>query len=135
MGPLLQVEVHVPAALAAVMSNTGQTIPAPITGWALIDTGATLTAVNADTATQLGVSPVGVASGGTAGGQVQHSLYPVRLMFPGTGLDIEFGQAAGVNLTGQVVGGHQIVALIGRDVLAGCVLTYNGPGGMFSLSF
>ena len=135
MGPLFQVEVHIPSVLATVMANVGQTIPPPVTGWALIDTGATYTAIDDGAATKLGLSPVGVTTGGTAGGPATHSLYPVRLMFPGVGLDREFEQAAGVNLTGQMVGNHQIIALIGRDVLSGCVLTYNGVAGLFTLAW
>jgi len=86
----------------------------------------------------LGVSPVGKVQGGTAGGQVVHDLYPVRFVFPGVGgvgWDIQFSASAGVDLTGQIVHGQQIVALLGRDVLGACVLTYNGVGGLYTLSW
>ncbi len=45
----------------------------------------------------------------------------------------------GVNLTGQFVrlstGVHPIIALIGRDVLADWVFTYNGVAGEVTISF
>jgi hypothetical protein len=62
--------------------------------------------------------------------------YPVRFAFPSVGgFDVPFNIATGVDLTGQLVGGNQIVALIGRDVLANCVLTYNGAGGFITLAW
>lgn len=134
-GPILQVEIHVPGALALVMANTNQAIPPPATGCALIDTGATRSAVDEAAVQQLGVQPVGRATGWTASGPVVHNLYPVRFMFPGWGLDLDFSQATGVNLTGQQAGGHPIVALIGRDVLSRCLLVYNGAGGFFTLGW
>ncbi len=62
-------------------------------------------------------------------------LYPVRVAAPGVGLDVEFAAAAGVKLTGQKIGNRDIIALIGRDILSMCVLTYNGPGGFFTLAW
>jgi hypothetical protein len=55
-------------------------------------------------------------------------LYPVRLIFP-DGSDFEV-LAAEMPLSGQTIG-----CLIGRDVLARCVFTYDGPANQFSLSF
>jgi len=37
-GPVLQVELHVPQALATILVAQGQPVPPPETGWALIDT-------------------------------------------------------------------------------------------------
>lgn len=135
IGPVLQVEVHVPNRLALLLQAQGQPLPAPVTGWALLDTGASRTAVHREIAQRLGVNTVGTATGGTAGGQVTHQLYPFRLAFPAIGWDVEFSAAAGVDLTGQVVHGQQVVALVGRDILGGCVFAYNGPGGLFTLSW
>jgi hypothetical protein len=87
-------------------------------------------------AKQLGVSPFGQAPGETAVGPKVDNLCPVRLAFPGTvGWDIAFAAVTGVDLTGQIVHGQQIVALIGRDLLSNCILLYNGSGGVFSIAF
>jgi hypothetical protein len=91
--------------------------------------------VNEASALQLGVKTVGTVLCGTAGGQIQQQRYPVRFSFPAFGFDVPFNVATGVDLSGQLVEGHQIVALIGRDVLANCVFSYNGPGGFFTLSW
>jgi Aspartyl protease len=103
---------------------------------ALIDTGASITSIDQSVFASLGVNPVGTAQVGTAGGQQQQSTFPAKFSFPGTGLPtIESPAALGCNLSGQVVGGNRVIALIGRDLLANCVLVYNGAVGMFSLSF
>lgn len=39
IGPIVPVEIHVPEALAASLAQNQTTVPPPITGFALIDTG------------------------------------------------------------------------------------------------
>ena len=137
-GPVIQVLVEVPTALATQLQQTGQPVPQPVQGFALIDTGASLSAVDATVVQQLGVQPVGLANVGTAGGPQQQATYPARFSFPGSNLSaIDFNQLLGVNLTGQFAlgAGHPIVALLGRDLLQHFVLVYNGPGAMFTLAF
>jgi predicted aspartyl protease len=106
---------------------------------ALIDTGATNTCVHEAILQTLGLNPIGSITSGTAAGPVQHNRYPARLEFPGDGIDREFTSVVGVNLTGQFVrlstGVHPIIALIGRDVLADWVFTYNGVAGEVTISF
>jgi hypothetical protein len=143
-GPVLTVNVHVPTALAELLAASGRPVPAPVTGFALIDTGATNTCVDDAILQKLGVSTIGIGTALTAAGPAPQRIYPARLEFPGEGLDLEFSSVAGVNLTGQVLqmagatsGSTQdvpIVVLVGRDVLMNCVLIYNGAGGFFTLA-
>jgi hypothetical protein len=136
-GPILNVLVHIPTALAQLLSQ-GTPIPSPQSGIALIDTGASHTCVDESSLVKLGVNPIGVATTRTAAGPANQSRYPVRLEFPGEGLDLEFSSVTGVDLSGQAIDigaqSHPIVVLVGRDVLSQCVLVYNGPGGFYSLS-
>lgn len=137
-GPCLPVQVEVPPALAAQLQQTGQAVPAPLAGFALIDTGASLSAVDGTVIQQLGVQPIGMVLVGTAGGPQQQATYPARFTFPGTTLPaIDFSSLLGANLAGQMVAIHQgpLIALLGRDLLQRFVLVYNGPGATFSLSF
>jgi hypothetical protein len=137
-GPCLPVQVEVPPALAAQLQQTGQAVPAPVAGFALVDTGASVSAVDDTVIQQLGVQPIGMVPVGTAGGPQQQAIYPGRFTFPGTTLPaIDFGSLLGCNLAGQIVAIHQgpLIALLGRDLLQSFVLVYNGPGGTFSLSF
>ena len=137
-GPVLQAQVEVPTILATQLQQSGQAIPQPVAGFALIDTGASISAVDIEVVRQLGVQPVGVANVGTAGGPQQQETYPARFTFPGSNLPgIEFNELLGANLTGQVVpvDGRPLIALVGRDILERFILVYNGPAGMFTLAF
>lgn len=70
LGPVMPIEVHVPPAIAEVLTNQSQPIPSPATGMAVIDTGASLTCVHEPILAQLNLNPISVAMMGTAGGQV-----------------------------------------------------------------
>ena len=138
-GPVLNVLIHIPAALAKMIAAAGGTIPAPEAGLALLDTGASATCVHEPVLQRLGLNPIGTVMSGTAAGQVPHNIYPARIEFPGEAIDRDFNAVAGVDLSGQAVslttGLHSIIALIGRDVMADWILTYNGVGGFISISF
>ena len=129
-GAVLNVAISVHPALAASLDREGRIAPAPLTGLALIDTGATMTAIDHNVASQLDLAPVGIIQTGTAGGRMDCFLYPVRITFPDAGLPgADLTHAAGCDLAGQ---GY--LALIGRDLLANFVLTYNGPLGQIILA-
>lgn len=67
-GPILQVEVNLPQALINLLSSQNKPIPASSPGFALIDTGASRTCVDSLVLSNLGISPIGVVTMGTAGG-------------------------------------------------------------------
>jgi len=133
-GPVLPVEIAIPSALSKFLSARNQQIPAPRTGLALIDTGATRSCVDSQVISSLGVNPIGITSLGTASGRSQHHLYPAKFSFPAMKFEVEFGAVVGVDLSGQGTGKMQIIALIGRDVLSRCILIYHGTKGSFSLA-
>jgi hypothetical protein len=98
----------------------------------LIDTGASVSAVDAAVVRQLGIRPIGTISVGTAGGVQQQAQYPASFSFPGTGLPtIAFTFVIGSNLAGQQ---PPIIALIGRDVLRHFVMIYHGNFGQVLLT-
>jgi len=134
-GAVLQVEVNLPQPLIELLSQQGQPIPAPSTGMALIDTGATMTCVNEDVLAALGINPVGLVSLGTAAGPVQRPLFPARLGFPEPKLVVDLSRVVAVDLRGQTVQGMSLIALVGRDILRFCQFIYDGSGGFFTLSF
>jgi len=133
-GPILQVEVNLPQPLINLLSSQNKPIPAPTPGFALIDTGASRTCIDSLVLSNLGISPIGLVTMGTAGGSTSCPLFPAKLSFPVINLVIEFGSVAGVNLKGQVINGTPLVVLIGRDVLSRCLLIYSGIGGFFTLA-
>ena len=134
LGPILQVSVSIPQALAALYTSQQIPLPSPITGLALIDTGATRSCVHAPIMSNLGVNPIGVVISGTPAGQVLHSLYPAHFTFPATNIEIDFASVVGVDLSGQIINGQQLISLIGRDVLSMGILIYNGMTGTFSFA-
>ena len=137
-GPVVPVQIEVPAALAAQLQQAGTPIPTPVTGLALIDTGASISAVDAGVIQQLGVHQVGVAQIGGVGGVNPHSLFPCRFVFPGVGFpSIDFTSIVGaplVGIGGVQPQGQQTIALFGRDLLQLFILVYNGPGATVSLA-
>lgn len=137
VGLVLPVEIHVPPVIAQALGQLGKPIPTPATGYALVDTGATLTAVHAPLLTGLGLNPVGAINCGTAAGTVLQSQYPAMLVFPAHGLTIDLAAVTGVDLSGQMpptVPPKPLVALIGRDILKNMVLIWNGPAGSCTLA-
>ena len=59
-GPGLPVQINFPNALASLPSQQGKPVPTPVSGKALIDIGASITAVDSSVIQSLGVQPVGV---------------------------------------------------------------------------
>ncbi|MGH2493204.1 MAG: hypothetical protein ACRDIV_00700 [Ktedonobacteraceae bacterium] len=133
-GPILTVSVSIPQALADLYARQQIPLPSPITGIALIDTGATRSCVHGPIMTALGVNPIGVVNSGTVAGQALHNLFPAHFMFPAARIDIDFAAVVGVDLAGQIINNQQLIALIGRDVLSSGIFVYNGPMGTFSLA-
>jgi predicted aspartyl protease len=111
-------------------------IPQPITGWALIDTGETRTAIDQSVVKHLGMSPVDSVVLTTAGGKRDAGVYACRMKFASVALpEITASRATEVDLAGQSVGDKTIIALVGRDILSNCVFVHNGTNGHFSISF
>ena len=133
-GPVLAVEVQIPSALALHMTSKNQPLPTPVTGVALIDTGATRSCVDNSVISGLGVQPVNIMNVLTANGKVQQHTYPAKLVFPADKFEVEFADAIGVDLGGQTAHGQSIIALIGRDLLSEWLFVYNGPLGTFSIA-
>jgi len=129
-GPTVPVAIGLTPSVISYLRSHGRPIAMPLAGLALIDTGATVCAVDEALIRSLNVPPSGVTTIATPSGVAQHATFPAALSFPGTTLpDVSFADVIGAPLRGQ-----GIVAIIGRNVLRNFVLIYNGPGGMVSLS-
>jgi len=137
-GPVIQAQIETPLILAQALQKVAAPLPSPVQGFALIDTGASISSADTSVFTQLGISQNGVALVGTAGGQQQQFTYPARLSFPGTSIPaFDHPKMLGCDLGGYVVLGipnARIIALIGRDILKLFVFIYNGTAGVWSLS-
>ena len=138
LGAYFPIEVHVPTQIANVLTSQGASIPAPVTGVGLIDTGATLTCIEETIlSSTLQLNPIGVVNTGTANGPVQQNVYPGRIVFPTQGWRMDIGRVVGVNLSGQFVREavpKPIIALLGRNFLERCVFIYNGTMGTWTIA-
>ena len=102
VGAVVSVEIHIPQAIAQVLAEQNRPIPPAVSGLAMVDTGATRTCVHEPSLTSLGLNPISIVNSGTAGGVVQHNVYPARIVFPAWGWDLNFAGLTSVNLTGQL---------------------------------
>jgi predicted aspartyl protease len=130
-GPRVPIAITLHASILQQLTLQGTPSSTVVTGSALIDTGAGITCIDIDAATQLGapiIDYVNMTSASHAG-NVQ-PVYPVQLQIPGSPINISAPRAVGFPLAAS----QGIIALIGRDVLQSCVLVYNGTAGSISLS-
>lgn len=134
-GPVVELEVAVPSSLAEYLTKEKLPVPQPVKGLALFDTGATISAVDSQVLDQLGVKPIGVVTVLIAGGPQNQNCYPARFIFRQPELFFEFGFVLGANLKKQSVMGRDLIALIGRDLLARTVFVYDGINAICTVAF
>jgi hypothetical protein len=132
-GPILQVTVSPTKQHIDALISQGQTPPEAIPGYAIIDTGASMTAVDEDVCRRLGLQPTGSQKTAHAGGPDIRACYPIQVSFPGTPLpSFSTPRAMSVNLQ---FGKTPYILLFGRDLLARIKFVYNGPAGRIGLAF
>src|SRR5436190_23301217 len=130
----LFVNVSIPRRQA--LQAAGLPIPLFVAVPALIDTGASCTAIDADSLTPLGLVATGIShvitpsTGGQPAPMPQYDVV-LGLDHPSSPLLIEVPPIIAIpNFTHG-----NIRALIGRDVLGSCLFIYNGPEGNFTIAF
>ena len=129
-GPILQVSVTVEQTVAKNLVQQGISIPAPITGWGLIDTGASVTCIDEEAARELQLPAVDVVTMASATDpSTRRNVYPIQIEVIGFPIRLQALRAVGAELKIQ-----DLLLLIGRDVLQVCTLFYNGFTGEITLS-
>ena len=129
-GPCIQVTVGIARSMATQLLQQGQILPQPISGLALIDTGASATCIDEAVAQQLQlpvVDTVMMASASHA--STPQNVYPIQIEVVGLPFIIDAPRAIGAALDNQ-----ELLLLIGRDVLQQCTLFYNGVTGEITLA-
>ena len=111
------------------LTQRGIQVPNAVNGFALIDTGAGGTCVDQQAATKAGL-PIIDKTMMRSASHTEHEVpvFAGKLVIPQF-IDINLEYALGANL-----GGENLIALIGRDLLQSAVLVYNGTDGTVSLS-
>jgi len=135
-GPLVAVEIGVPAALKQHLAEKGLAIPAAISGFALVDTGAFATAVDESIFASLGVQPIDEIPTGTPHGPGKSNVYPASVTFPGMKVnEMSMERVVGCTLKWKTRQNQEVIMLMGRDLLQWFVMIYNGPGSDVTLCF
>jgi predicted aspartyl protease len=128
LGPLVDIRVLVGTPVEQALQRAGTPVPQPVAVKAMIDTGASGSVIDPNTAKQLGLQPVGIVYISTPSSvNVPCPQYVVRFLFPNNVIIEAFAIEAPMQ-------GQQIQCLIGRDVLALGVLVYTGYMNLFSFS-
>jgi len=139
-GPRINVDILPPTVVEKwaktrnVQVNVAERVPA------LLDSGASVTGVDADVLRKLHYPPIGVANLSTPSGTTTTSIYMVRLVIPSRAdpgfppnvprIVIDNVRVIAVKLSNQ-----PYKVLLGRDVLSKMVLIYNGPQALITLGY
>lgn len=129
-GALLEVQIGVPASVASGIAARGGAVPTPKTLVAMIDTGASITAVVPSVANAIGLVQTGAIQLGGIGGTSMRPVYAASMGFG----DPSIPKLDPIQIAGADLPTEDFHVLIGRDVLKYLVLNYDGPRGMFSLA-
>lgn len=134
-GPLVPVSLRPEPTRAEMLRMANRAVPTQLQGWALIDTGARQTCVDHHAAEEL-YQQVGVAEAYTPStpDDTPHEapVYYGFVVFPDSALPPMEQTVLGMRL-GYPVQGRSVLALLGRDFLAGMQMIYDGPAGRVDL--
>ncbi len=127
-GPCVQVSITLADQIASELIKRQEPVPSPVSGLALIDTGAISTCIDEEIATQMHLPIINVVNMASAShASSKANQYPVKLQI--AGIPMFFNSTA----TGAPLKIQGLIALIGRDLLQHCTLIYNGSLGQISL--
>ncbi|MDE2475960.1 MAG: retropepsin-like domain-containing protein [Alphaproteobacteria bacterium] len=136
-GPLIHVIVSASGPRVSALTQAGQAAPQPVLAKLVVDTGASLTAIDVSILNQLGLSPTGktpIHTPSTAGSPHQANQYDVGLTIFGHNNSLAF-----ISVALPVIDGsfrpQGIDGLLGRDVLASSRMIYSGADSWYGLSF
>lgn len=116
----------------------GQVVPRIVQVQALIDTGASCCCVDPSVLTQLNLTPTGSATVNTPTTGNTPALadqYDVSLMIPSAQDSPALVHHALAVVQADLLQVQGFHVLVGRDVLQGCLLTYDGKTGLFTLAY
>lgn len=138
-GALLNAFIGVSQSREAALKQEGKPVPNAIQVRALLDTGASITVIDPSVLHQLSLTPTGSTSVNTPSTGSQPMVadqYDVSLIVPAAAV---YQPPLYVNtlpvICAEILASQGFHTLIGRDVLAQCILSYNGSTGLFTLSY
>jgi hypothetical protein len=138
-GLIVEAAVLVSQSRREALEKAGQAVPEPQRVYALLDTGASCSAVDQSALDALGLTPTGEAeilTPSTGHIPQKTSTYDVQIgIFAGRPGDPHYLSAPIEVMASDLFAGQGIHVLIGRDILANCILQYNGADEIFTLAY
>lgn len=135
-GPIIPVEISMPAVLEEWCVKQKVPVPAPISGYALVDTGASSSAVHQEILDQLSLLPIDSIPLHTPSGMGRAFVYPTKVSFPTLQIrDYSMSRVVGSQLNWDTSQGQKIVMLLGRDILEQCLMVYHGKFNQIIFSY
>lgn len=136
-GPIIAVEISMPQQLETWCLQNNLSVPAPVAGYALVDTGASISGIHRPILDQLSLVPIDeIPVAGATGANDHAPVYPARVSFPGINLtDFPMSRVVGNELNYQTPGGKNVIMLLGRDVLQYFTFIYNGTFNQIVLAY
>lgn len=128
-GALLQVTVGQPKDVADSLRSQGKPVPDPVSAMAMIDTGASITAVDQELAQKLGLVQTGAAPIAGVTGVQNQPIYAANLALANPSVALDPWKMIGSPLNIQ-----NFQVLLGRDFLEQLTLVYDGSSGNFTLA-
>jgi hypothetical protein len=135
-GPLIRVEISMPAALEEWCTKNNVLVAPPVPGYALIDTGASISGIHEPILEKLSIVPIDSIILGTAGGDGKAFVYPTRVGFPDLNIQgYPMSRVVGNQVNWSTPDGKNVIMLLGRDLLKYFLFTYNGNFNMGTLAY
>lgn len=128
-GALVDIRIGNATLIANQMKIEGKQVPEPKAIVAMIDTGASISAIDSSVAASLGLQQTGSVQVGGVGGMSQQPVFAASLEF--TDPKIAYDP---LSLSGSSLGAPDFQMLIGRNILCQMILTYDGAQGRFTLA-
>lgn len=135
-GPMILAAVGVSESRRKALTDAGHSLPNLEMVNALVDTGASGSVVDPAVIAPLGLSPtsyISVHTPSTNGQPVQQPVYDLSIWLYHAKTKHIFERSFPVCCAGLRAQG--IDMLLGRDVLAECLMVYDGPEARYSLAF
>lgn len=134
---MIDLVITASAARLAALTQAGEALPAPQAIRGLVDTGASHTCVDPSVLTALQLQPTGsvpMLTPSTGATPQNADTYDVGIVIPN-------GNQQGLILPNMQVSASELLvaqgfhALVGRDILAQCILVYNGSNQTIAFSY
>jgi hypothetical protein len=133
-GPLLAVEITAPLKLKRYLHRQGLTPYSTRSGFALIDTGAAVSAIDESIFDEMEILSVDSVLIRTPHGIAPMKAYNASASFPSIGIfEMPFERIPGCDIRELTDAGQDVIMLLGRDILSNLVFVYDGPKSQISI--